>query len=70
MSLVSFHRALIVTAIMFCFAFAGWELRSYYAGGGDVAVVLSATFGLLGILLAFYLSRLTAILKLDDDAGS
>lgn len=69
MSLVSFHRALILTAIIFCFGFAAWELRSFYAGGGEVAVVLSATFGLLGILLTVYLSRLAAILKLDDDQG-
>lgn len=67
MSLVSFHRALILTAILFCFGFAGWELRSFYAGGGDGAVVLSATFGLLGILLAFYLVRLRSILKLDNE---
>lgn len=66
MSLVSFHRVLILTAIVFCLGFAGWELRAYRTGGDVDAMLLSAVFGLLGIGLTVYLARLASFLKLDD----
>ncbi|HUG39760.1 MAG TPA: hypothetical protein VMM12_04710 [Longimicrobiales bacterium] len=66
MSLVSFHRALILTAIVFCLGFAGWELQAYRTAGDSGALLLSAVFGLLGIGLSVYLARLAAFLKLDD----
>lgn len=66
MSLVSFHRALILTAIVFCLGFAGWELQAYRTGGDTAALLLSAVFGLLGIGLTVYLARLASFLKLDD----
>ena len=65
MSLVSFHRALILTAIVFCLVFAGWEWRVYRTSGEADAVLLSAIFALLGIALAVYLARLAYFLKLD-----
>ena len=66
MSLVSFHRALIVTAILFCFGFAGWEVRAWLSGGGSGAVALAAIFTALGALLIVYLVRLASILKLKE----
>lgn len=66
MSLVSFHRSLILVAIVFCLGFAGWELRAYREGGDASALLLSAVFGLLGLALSYYLARLAAFLKLDD----
>jgi hypothetical protein len=67
MSLVAFHRVLILTAIVFCLGFAAWELRAYLqleAGGG--ALALAGLFGGLAVLLAGYLARLRSILRLED----
>lgn len=66
MSLVAFHRALIVTAILFCLGFSGWELRAYYEGGGAGAAALAAVFAVLGVALVVYLMRLSSILKLEE----
>jgi hypothetical protein len=65
-SLVSFHRSLIVTAVAFCFVYAGWELKTWLGADGDGAPVLAAVFVLLGLGLTVYLSRLGAILKLEE----
>jgi hypothetical protein len=67
MSLVSFHRFLIATAIVFCLGFGAWEVRAYVLGGaGPGALALGALFGVLGAGLAVYLVRLRSILKLDE----
>ena len=67
MTLVGFHRVLILTAIAFCLGFSAWELRAYTRLGADGgALVLAATFALLGILLAAYLVRLGSILGLKE----
>jgi hypothetical protein len=61
-SLVAFHRVLITTGIVFCFGFAVWEVRVWRATESVGAVVLAATFFLLGIGLLLYLRRLNRIL--------
>ena len=67
MSLVSFHRFLIATAILFCLGFGAWEVRSWVLGdAGAGALVLGALFGVLGAGLAVYLARLRSILKLEE----
>lgn len=67
MSLVSFHRFLIATAILFCLGFGAWEVRAYVVGGaGAGALALGALFGLLGAALGLYLLRLRSFLKLED----
>jgi hypothetical protein len=66
MSLVSFHRSLILTAIVFCFLYAGWELRSWLTGDGTGAPILAGVFATLGLTLVVYLARLSRILKLED----
>lgn len=67
MSLLSFHRFLIVTAIAFCLGFAAWELRAYlHLGADSTAVLVAATFALLAIALTAYLVRLRSILGLRD----
>jgi hypothetical protein len=65
-SLVSFHRSLIVTAIAFCFVYAAWELRAWLGDGGANAPVMAAVFAALGLGLTVYLIRLAAILKLEE----
>lgn len=67
MSLLSFHRFLILTAIAFCLGFAAWELRLYLnADGGGSAVLIAAVFAALAVALTAYLVRLRSILGLRD----
>jgi hypothetical protein len=65
-SLLSFHRSLIVTAIAFCLLYAGWELRAWLGTGGIGLPIMAGLFALLGIGLAVYLARLATILKLEE----
>ncbi len=62
MSLIGFHRFLIVSAILFCALFAGWEFRSFTVDGGLSALALGITFGVLAAGLAYYLANLTRFL--------
>jgi len=67
MSLIGFHRFLIVTAIVFCLGFGVWEFSSVESGGGLRAVALGSIFTLLGIGLGAYLRRLARFLGYEDD---
>ena len=69
MSLIRFHRVLIGTGIVFCFAFAGWELIRWWVGGPG-SVLLGGTFVGLGALLVFYLGKLDRFLGYEDDGPS
>ncbi len=67
MSLVAFHRALILVAIAFCLGFSGWELRIAVRGEATPgAMVLAVVFAVLAAGLTVYLARLRSILGLDD----
>lgn len=68
LSLISFHRFLIATAIAFCFGFAIWELMTWWVGRTPGALALGLTFVLLGAALVFYLSRLRRFLGVDERA--
>lgn len=70
MSLVGFHRFLIVTAILFCLGFGVWELNAAAAGDGAQEAVLGSVFLLLGIGLVVYLRRLTRFLGYEDDSST
>lgn len=70
MSLISFHRFLIATAIAFCFGFAVWELMTWWVGRSQGALVLGVTFVALGLLLVVYLARLRRILGMDEEADA
>lgn len=67
MSLVDFHRFLIVTAIVFCFGYGAWEFSAARSGGGFGAVVLGLVFTLLGLGLVVYLRRLARFLGYDEE---
>jgi hypothetical protein len=67
MSLIDFHRFLIVTAIVFCLGFALWEFSAARSGGGFAAVVLGSVFTLLGLGLVVYLRRLARFLGYDEE---
>ncbi|MSR22311.1 MAG: hypothetical protein EXR92_02015 [Gemmatimonadetes bacterium] len=58
MSLISFHRGLIATAIVFCFGYAGWEIVSFTQEGGTGSLVVGGVFLVLGVGLGYYLARL------------
>lgn len=67
MSLLSFHRVLILVAIAFCLGFSGWELRAARSfDGGSAALLLAAVFAILAAGLTIYLIRLRSILQLED----
>ncbi|MGQ0813409.1 MAG: hypothetical protein ACT4O1_02970 [Gemmatimonadota bacterium] len=67
MSLIAFHRFLIAAGIVFCFGFAGWEVRAFLAGGEAMSIVLALVFTLLGVVLILYLRHLRRILGYDRD---
>jgi hypothetical protein len=66
MSLVSFHRFLIATAIVFCLGFAAWELDAAVDGAGGSAFVLGTVFAALGLSLIVYLRYLSRFLGYDE----
>lgn len=67
MTLINFHRVLILTGIAFCLGYAGWELRAAMAGaGGAGAILLAIGFVLLAAALTVYLVRLRSILQLEE----
>jgi len=61
-SLIGFHRLLIVTAIAFCAGFGVWELRVFTREGRLSTIALGITFLVLAVALTFYLRRLNRIL--------
>ena len=44
MSLISFHRVLIVAAILFCGGYGAYELLAFTRGGGNGPLVISGVF--------------------------
>ncbi len=64
MSLVSFHRFLIVTAIVFCFGYGAWELNGAAGAGGGF--VQGTVFIVLGVALAVYLRHIARFLGYDE----
>lgn len=66
MSLITFHRGLIIVAIVFCLGFGAWELSGAFDVTEERSVVLGVTFVLLGIGLAIYLARLSHFLGLGE----
>ena len=66
MSLISFHRLLIATAIVFCFGFGLWEFNRVGGEEGALAFVLGVVFTLLGIGMAVYLRHLGRFLGYDE----
>ena len=62
MSLIGFHRFLIYSGITFCLAFSGYEFVQYSRTSSGGALLMGIVFLALGILLAYYLSRLADFL--------
>lgn len=66
MSLINFHRVLIVVAILFCAGYGGWELLAFTRGGGNGSLVISGVFFVFAAALSFYLWRLKRILGIEE----
>ena len=62
MSLLSFHRFVIASAIVFCLGFAAWEFRAWMDSREPGVLILAITFVVLGAGLALYLRRLNRFL--------
>jgi len=62
MSIVSFHRALIAAAIVFCFGYGIWELVAHARPGPAGSLGIGVVFVVLGCALIFYLARLNRFL--------
>ena len=66
MSLVSFHRFLIATAIVFCLGYGAWELNGVADGAGSSAFIQGTVFIVLGLALGVYLRHLGRFLGYDE----
>jgi hypothetical protein len=64
-SLLAFHRALIVAAIVFCFGFALYQVLGSSPGAGSPWVAV--TFAALGVGLVLYLFRMSRVLGYERD---
>ena len=62
MSLIGFHRFLIYSGIVFCLAFSGYQFIQYSRTSSAGDLLTGIVFFVLGILLAYYLSRLADFL--------
>ena len=60
--MITFHRFLITTAIIFCVVFATWSVTAYQRDGGGGALALAVAFGAAAIGLAYYLKNLKRFL--------
>lgn len=60
--MISFHRFLIGTAILFCASFALWAFAAYRAGGGALHLALAIIFAVAGVALTYYLKNLNRFL--------
>ena len=64
MSLLPFHRLLIVVAIIFCAGFAAWELRAFLDDGRVLDLALAIAFAAAAALFGYYLRHLKRFLGL------
>jgi hypothetical protein len=66
MSLIGFHKLLIVTAILFCALFAVWQGIIFTRTGEALSVALAAAFALAAAGLTYYLANLQRFLNRDS----
>lgn len=63
MTLLTAHRILIATAVVFFFGFSLWELRNYFNAGDPWALVRSLLYLLASVGFGVYLSSLKRWLR-------
>ena len=64
MSLILFHRVLILFGIVFCAGYAVWEFVNFTDGGGTRSLLIALGFLVAALGLGYYLRNLGRILKL------
>lgn len=64
MSLISFHKFLITTAIVFCLVFALRQFSEFRATRDGWTLLTAIAFGIAVVGLAFYLKHLRQFLKI------
>jgi len=60
--MITFHRFLIGTAIVFCGGFALWSIVAFRSEGGLLPLSLGISFALAAALLSYYLKNLRRFL--------
>ena len=63
MTLLTAHKILISTAVVFFFGFALWEMRNYLAAGDSWAVFRGILYLLVSVGFLFYLASLKKWIK-------
>ena len=58
MTLLTAHKILIATAVVFFFGFGLWELRNYIAAGDPWAIFRAALYILVAVGFGIYLRTL------------
>ena len=66
MSLINFHRVLIVAAILFCAGYGAFELQALVRSGGEGLPLISGFFFVCAAALSVYLWHLKRILGVDE----
>ena len=66
LSLISFHRVLIVAAILFCAGYGAYELLAFTRGGGNGSLVISGVFFVFTAGLSYYLWHLKRFLGVEE----
>jgi hypothetical protein len=66
MSLIGFHKLLIVTAILFCALFAVWQGVAFARDGVALSLALAAGFALAAAGLTYYLANLRRFLNKES----
>lgn len=61
--MISFHRLLIGTAMVFCVGMAAWLVASSRNDGNTGLLVLGVSFGLAAVALGYYLRNLDRFLR-------
>jgi hypothetical protein len=69
-SLIGFHRVLIASAIVFCTAFAAWQLLAFRRDGALLDAVVAIGFAAAAGLLTVYLVHLRRFLHGHREVGS
>jgi hypothetical protein len=64
--MITFHRVLIGTAILFCAGLGVWMLSAYWGNGNVVLLVLGVSFALAAVGLSYYLWNLNRFLHPDQ----
>ena len=62
--MITFHRLLISTAILFCLGFGVWSFLAFEGGAGAGTLVLGIVFVALAAGLGYYLNHLRQFLRL------